>query len=73
VCTACNRIGYIINKDILDGCSVADFLESFTPAEGVEAIEDSIEITNVDGNISIDCPFCNANKALYLIGKASYG
>lgn len=69
VCNACTKVAYIVNRDIKDGCKIDFFLESYTPMDGVKPLTKSIEIQNIDGQISTDCPICGANKSLYLTGK----
>ena len=71
-CVNCNRIAYIVNKDIADNCKVKDFVASFTAADEVEELTPKIEIMNMDGNISVDCPRCQGNKTVYLVGKKAY-
>jgi hypothetical protein len=73
ICSKCNRIMYVTNRTIIDGMLVKDFIEAFTPSEGIPVITRKTEIQNIDGNISMDCPDkdCHGNKTLYLIGKKS--
>ncbi len=68
VCVTCNKVGYTVNKLIKDGDRIDDFLTSYTPMPGIQPLTRKIEIMNVDGQISIDCPICHANKSMYLTG-----
>lgn len=69
VCAACNKVAYTVNRIVKDGDKIPDFLASYTPMPGVPKLNRSIEIMNVDGQISCDCPLCGANKSLYLTGR----
>jgi len=69
VCSACQKVVYITNASIKDGCKIADFIKAFTPTEGMPFITRKSEIQNIDGNISMDCPSCKTSKSLYLIGR----
>lgn len=70
LCSACNSVVYTVSRDIKDGCKVDEFLDSFVPFQaGIPKLTRKIEIQNVDGNISTDCPSCKAHKMLYLVGK----
>jgi len=70
ICDACRKVVYITNKDVTEGMAYDDFAAAFTPTDpGIELIGESIDLQNIDGNISVDCPACNAPKALYLIGR----
>jgi len=66
VCNSCNKVVYIVNQNIHDGCKVTDFVDSFTPTPGHPKLELNIEIQNLNGKISTDCPACGAHKTLYL-------
>lgn len=68
VCNVCNKVVYITNRPVKDGCKVAEFIESFTPTEGMPKMSRKVEIMNIDGAISMDCPSCNGKKTLYLVG-----
>jgi hypothetical protein len=69
ICVSCNKVGYITNADIRDNMKIVDFLAAFTPSPGMPALTRSLEIQNIDGNISIDCPSCKQSKSLYLVGR----
>ncbi len=70
VCNSCTRVVYMVNKDIPDNCKIPDFIASFTPIdESFPVITKKVEIMNVDGQISMDCPLCRGSKTLYLTGK----
>lgn len=69
MCNSCGKIIYMINRDIPDNCKVDYFIESFTPIEPAPKMTKKIEIMNVDGQISTDCPLCKGGKTLYLTGK----
>lgn len=73
VCAACAKISYMVNKVIKDGDKVDDFLASYTPVDDMPKLTRKIEIMNVEGQISTDCPRCHSNKSLYLTGRPSYG
>lgn len=70
ICADCNKVVYMASRDIPNNCKVDYFIDSFTPlAKGAPPMSDRIEIQNIDGNISIDCPICGASKRLYLTGS----
>jgi hypothetical protein len=69
VCNACTKVAYVVNRDIKDGMKVSEFIASFSPMDGVKPLTNKIEIQNIDGQISTDCPVCGANKTLYLTGR----
>ena len=70
ICDSCRKVIYISNRDITEGMSYDDFAVGFTPTDpGIEPIGDNIEIQNIDGNISVDCPSCKGVKCLYLVGR----
>lgn len=71
LCAACNKVSYTVNRIIHDGDKVEDFLASYTPMPGIPPLTRKIEIMNVDGQISINCPHCGANKSLYLTGHVA--
>jgi len=73
VCMACNKVSYTVNRLIRDGDKVDNFLASYTPMPSVPKLTRKIEIMNVDGQISVDCPQCGANKSLYLTGHPVHG
>lgn len=69
ICDGCHKVIYTIKQDIPDNCPVPQFIDSFKPFGDAPAITDKLEIQNIDGNISVDCPSCGGIKSLYLIGK----
>lgn len=73
VCAACNKVSYTVNRLVKDGDKIDDFLKSFTPMAGIKPLTRKIEVMNVDGQISIDCPMCHSNKSLYLTGMPTHG
>lgn len=68
ICNACRKVVFITNTDIKDGMKVSEFIEAFTPLEGMSKLAKTAEIQNIDGNIATDCPVCSAAKQLYLTG-----
>lgn len=69
VCVMCAKQIYTVNKDIYENSTVADFIASFTPMPGYPAITRKTKISNMENNISTDCPACSAELSLYLAGK----
>lgn len=70
ICSACERIVYTTTRDVKDGMKVEEFVTSFKPyAEGTPALPYKIELQNIEGNVSVDCPACGGVKTLYLIGR----
>jgi hypothetical protein len=69
VCIACSKHVYTVNKDIYDGTTVAEFIESFTPMPGYPKITKQTKISNIEGNITTQCPDCSGDLTLYLAGK----
>lgn len=68
ICSACRKVVYTTNTDVVDGMRVVDFIAAFTPTEGMKPLDRTTEIENFEGNIGIDCPNCGAFKKLYLTG-----
>lgn len=69
ICSKCEVIVYVTNRQIVDGMKIGDFIEAFTPGEGLSALSRKSTIKNIDGNISVDCPNCKGEKTVYLVGK----
>jgi hypothetical protein len=69
VCNACNKVVYTCNREVKDGITVKEFIESYTPMPGYEALPRTAEIQNIEGTISTDCPDCKGSKTLYLTRK----
>lgn len=68
LCSACRKVVYITNTDVVDGMKVKDFIAAYTPTDGMPAISKTAEIENFDGNIATDCPACKSAKKLFLTG-----
>lgn len=69
ICSKCEVIAYVTNRPIIDGMKIGDFIEAFTPGEGLQPLSRKTTIKNIDGNISVDCPNCKGEKTVYLVGK----
>lgn len=69
VCVSCSKHIYTVNKDIHENESVDSFVSAFTPMPGFPAITKKIKISNVDNNITTNCPDCGGEFTLYLAGK----
>jgi hypothetical protein len=68
-CKKCGKIVYTVVKDIPDNCKASDFFTSFAPFGKAPAMPDRVDISNTEGQISIDCPMCDdRKKSLYLVG-----
>jgi hypothetical protein len=69
VCVMCSKHIYTINKDIHENESVDSFVSAFTPMPGYPLMTKKLKISNVDNNITTNCPDCNGEFTLYLAGK----
>ena len=69
VCVMCSKHIYTVNKDIHENETVANFISSFTPMPGYAIVTNKLKISNVENNITTDCPDCGAELSLYLAGK----
>lgn len=72
ICTLCGKHLYTVNKDVYeDGMSINEFLSAFTPIIAEYALTRKLldKVSNVDGNIRIDCPACKGDASLDLIGR----
>lgn len=69
VCVMCAKHIYTVNKDIYDNTTVADFIASYTPMPGYPVMTKQIKISNIDGNITTQCPECAGELTLYLAGR----
>ncbi len=71
VCVACSKKIYVVNKDVHENEKVGDFIDSYTPMPGYPPITRQTKISNIENNITIDCPDkeCSGELSLYLAGK----
>lgn len=71
VCIACSKHIYTLNKDLYDNTMVKDFIESYTPMPGYPPISRKSKISNINNNITMDCPNpeCHGELSLYLAGR----
>lgn len=69
VCVMCAKHIYTISKDVFENTTVKDFIESYTPMPGYKAITRQTKISNIENNITMDCPDCGAELGLYLAGR----
>lgn len=69
VCVMCTKHIYTVNKDVYDNTIVKDFIESYTPMPGYQAITRQTKISNIENNITMNCPACSSELSLYLAGK----
>jgi hypothetical protein len=69
VCVMCSKHIYTVNKDIHENESVDSFISAFTPMPGYPLMTRKLKISNVDNNITTNCPDCNGEFTLYLAGK----
>jgi len=69
VCVMCAKHIYTVNKDIHENTSVGDFIASFTPMPGYKLMTKQMKISNVDNNITTNCPDCGGEFTLYLAGR----
>jgi hypothetical protein len=69
VCVMCSEHVYTVSKDVYDGTTVADFINSYTPMPGYPLMSKQTKISNIEGNITMDCPKCGGELTLYLAGR----
>jgi len=69
VCVACAKHIYTVNKDVHENESVTDFISSYTPMPGYPVMTKQLKISNVENNITTNCPDCGAELSLYLAGR----
>ena len=69
VCVMCAKHIYTVNKDIHENEPVDSFVSAFTPMPGYPFITKKLKISNINNNITTNCPSCNAEFSLYLAGK----
>ena len=69
VCVSCSKHIYTVNKDVHENESVADFISSYTPMPGYPVMTRQLKISNVENNITMNCPDCGAELSLYLAGR----
>lgn len=69
VCIMCSQHIYTLNRDLYDNTIVKDFIEAFTPMPGYKPLTRQTKISNVENNITTDCPNCNSELSLYLAGR----
>jgi hypothetical protein len=69
VCVMCAKHIYTVNKNIHENTSVAEFIDSFTPMPGYKLMTKQMKISNVDNNITTNCPSCGGEFTLYLAGR----
>jgi hypothetical protein len=69
VCVMCAKHIYTVNKDIHENESVDSFVSAFTSMPGYPLMTKKLKISNVDNNITTNCPDCGGEYTLYLAGK----
>jgi hypothetical protein len=69
VCVMCAKHIYTVNKDVYDNTTVKEFIESYTPMPGYPAMTRQMKISNIDNNITTNCPSCGGELTLYLAGR----
>ena len=69
VCVMCSKHIYTVNRDIHENDKVSDFIASFTPMPGYALINKQTKISNVENNITTNCPSCGGELTLYLAGR----
>lgn len=69
VCVACAKHIYTLNRDLYDNTTIKEFIEAYTPMPGYPKITKQVKISNIDGNITMNCPDCNGEFTLYLAGR----
>jgi len=69
VCVMCAKHIYTVNKDIHENEPVDSFISAFTPMPGYPAMTRQLKISNVENNITTNCPDCGGELTLYLAGR----
>jgi len=69
VCVMCAKHIYTVNKDIHENEPVDSFISAFTPMPGYPVITRQLKISNVENNITTNCPDCGGELTLYLAGR----
>lgn len=69
ICSACNKVAYIVKADVRNGDKVDKFIDALVPQDGVPAFHRTTEMDNANNQLVIDCPMCKAQKSLYLKGR----
>ena len=69
VCVMCSKHIYTVAKDVYENSTVGDFIESYTPMPGYKPLTRKSRISNIENNITMDCPECGGELSLYLAGK----
>lgn len=73
VCIMCAQHVYTVNKDVHENTTVKEFIESYTPMPGFAPISRQTKISNIENNITTNCPSCGGELSLYLAGKQTNG
>jgi hypothetical protein len=73
VCVMCAKHIYTVNKDVYDNTVVKDFIESYTPMPGFPVMTRQMKISNIENNITTNCPSCGGELTLYLAGRQISG
>jgi len=69
VCVMCSKHIYTLNRDLYENTTVKDFIEAYTPMPGYKPLNRQSKISNVENNITMNCPDCGAELGLYLAGR----
>lgn len=69
VCIMCNKHIYTLKNDLYDNTTVKDFIDAYLPMPGFPLLSKQTKISNIDNNITTNCPSCNGEFTLYLAGR----
>ena len=69
VCVMCAKHIYTLNRDLYDNTTVGEFIEAYTPMPGYKQLTRQTKISNIENNITMNCPECSGELTLYLAGK----